>query len=281
MWIGALRRGQGKGKQHDSKRDTLVSWKHWLTSELTAASPYPPPSTLERGGCILPTCKRRQGTTRAHVPPRRGRAGSGAGEGSGYPASPLGPVLAGQETGVLLFYKEPPAGCRRHRGRCHSETGACETSCVAGMLIRLFIVLLRPVPQSPPVSLCLKGEGGSGEVTSWEALGRSCFRLLFFFPQPGPCSCRIMSCRQLPWSVSSSWVPLGSAQQLWQGAHAQVPPVGCRAPAPGPHHTLCCCRWAKFPPGERDFPHSGRLLLPRQLPSLSWHLPAEAKVHVS
>lgn len=151
---------------------------------------------------------------------------------------------------------------------------------VAGMLIRLFILLLRPVPQSPPVSLCLKGEGGSGEVTSWEALGRSCFRLLFL-PQPGPCSCRIMSCRQLSWSVSSSWVPLGSAQQLWQGAHARVPPVGCRAPAPGPHHTLCCCRWAKFPPGERDFPHSGRLLLPRRLPSLSRHMPAEAKVHVS
>lgn len=101
------------------------------------------------------------------------------------------------------------------------------------------------------------------------------------FSQPGPCSCRIMSCWQLCRSVSSSWVPLGSAQQLWQSAGAEFPPAGRRAPALSPRRTRCCCRWAKLPPGEQNFPQSGQLLLPRQLPSLSWLIPAEANVRVS
>ena len=110
-------------------------------------------------------------------------------------------------------------------------------------------------------------------MTSWEPPGPSCFG-------PQPCSCRVMSCWQLRGSVSSSWVPLGLARQLWENAGAEVPPAGCCAPAPGPHRTRCCCRWAKLPPGEQNFPQSDRLLLSHQLPSLSWHIPAEANVCV-
>lgn len=127
-----------------------------------------------------------------------------------------------------------------------------------------------PLLVAPQCHAARKG-GGRGEVTSQGTFGLGCFTS----------SCpALLQDGDLLTALSERSQQLG-APGLGAAAvpGAEVTPAARRAPPRS--SSIRRCRWAKLPPGEQICPQLGLVLLPRQLPSLSWHSPAEGNVCAS